>query len=172
MTHLSTSKVLPLLFLICGVGCNAAPNVLTVTKEGVTAHGHISNREEQIDGLDIYPDKLSPSDQQKLWIGFSSGKRIPLQSITKEFIEEIAIPSTRYYSKPSEPDYFIDGYDFEFRSGHLTKISVNRYGWPPRNVTAFVYMGSSNGTSLKLPCSANEFESVFGAVTVGRGYVE
>jgi hypothetical protein len=161
-----------LLILGCNAGCSASANLLTVSKEGIRGQGSISSKGEQIETIDIHPDELSPNEGQDLWIRFSSGKQVPLQSITEDLLKTIATPSSYYYSAPRNPSYYVDGYDFEFEKGHFTELLINLYGWPPRDITAFVSIGSRKGTSLTLPCSISDFENVFGKVKIGRAYYE
>lgn len=124
----------------------------------------------------LYATMLSSEQWQELWIGFSSGKQVPLQSITADLLKAVATPASyyypAYYAAHHNHDYYIDGYNFEFENGCLAKLLVNLYGWPPKQRTAFVNIGSSNGASLNLPCSTSDFEKVFGQVKIGRTYYE
>jgi hypothetical protein len=165
-----------LLIIGCNAGCIGSPNLLTLTKEGIRGQGSISFRGEQIELIDIYPDKLSQEERQNITIGFSSGKQVRIQSITEDLLKVIATPAShyypQYYSTSHNPRYYVDGYDFEFESGRLKELSVNLYGWPPKDITAFVNISSANGATLKLPCPISDFEAVFGHVKIGRAYYE
>jgi hypothetical protein len=169
MNHISISLCV-LLFLL--PGCNASPNFITVSKDGIRAEGLISHKGEQIDVIDIYPDKLSPEYRQNLWIGFSPGKRVPLQAINEDFLKQNAIPSTRYYSNPIKPHYLIDGYDIEIKNGHVARVLFGANDWSPRRAPAFAELGLLDEASLKLPCSVDDLEKVFGKAKIDRSYVE
>jgi hypothetical protein len=168
--------MLLLLALSCSAGCTASPNLLTLTNNGIRAQGTISYKGERIEEIDIYPDKLVSDKGRQLWVSFSSGKEMTLQNITEQMMQALATPASsyypQYYSVHENHDYYIDGYNFQFKNGRLIKLSINLYGWPPRDRIAFVNIGRSNGPSVKLPCSVSDFEKVFGKANIARAYYE
>jgi hypothetical protein len=158
--------------LLLGIAaCRGSPNLLIATTDGVRGQGSISYMGEQIELIQMHPGDLPANERSNIMIGFSTHPAMPLDSITEEFVKRIAVPSTRYYSEPLNPAYFVDAYDFEFENGRLREVYVNLNGWPPKGINAFSNIGSDHG-AFKLPCSISEFEQVFGKAKIVRSYYE
>ena len=161
----ATYILIPIL-AVCLVGCAASPNLVNVTKGGITAHGTIFGvfkKHEQIDLIEINPRKLSDDERKSLWVGLSSTNQIAFSEITEAAIKRIGIPATNFYSAANPESYFLCGYNFDFKDGEFVGFTASIYGNPPKDIVAFVKLGSlRSGSSLSFPCSVDDFEKVFG----------
>ena len=158
--------ILALFITVCFTGCVGSPNLVHVTKGGIKAYGSIFGvfkKHEQIELIEINPRELSDAQMHELWVGLSLTNQTTFSEITEDAIKTIGVPSTKYYSASNPDDYFVCGYDFNFKAGQLVGFSADLHGNPPKDTAAFVKLGSrKNGNSLSLPCSVDDFEKVFG----------
>ena len=177
LRHMRATSILISVVALCLSGCVANPNLVFVTKGGITAHGSIFGvfkKHEEINLIAINPRELSDDRRRDIWIGLSSTNQTTFSEITEKLITDIGVSATHCYSAASPGHYYVCGYSFRFREREFVAFSANRYGYPPKDITAFVKLGSrKNGSSLSLPCSVNDFEKVFGkadAITRGFGW--
>ena len=158
--------ILVLFATACFTGCVGSPNLVHVTKGGIKAYGSIIGvfkKHEQIELIQINPRELSDDQTHELWVGLSLTNQLTFAEITEDAIKAIGIPATIYYSAAEPNDYFVCGYDFNFKSGKLVGFSASINGNPPKDMVAFVKLGSrKSGNSLSFPCSVDDFEKVFG----------
>ena len=152
-------------------GC-MGPNILHVNKGGVTAYGDIYWKREKIGEILINPQDLSSDQKDDLWVGVSPTNHMTFSEITETSMKKIAVPATKNYPASGPNDYDLGGYFLNFKDGILVRFGANRYGFPPKDITAFTQIGSrKNGSELSLPCSLNDFENVFGkADSVSRSF--
>ena len=164
--------VLVSLIAACFSGCVESPNLVFVTKGGIEAQGGISWKRDHIDFIRINPRELSESQIRDFWVGLSPSEQVTFAEITEEAIKKVCVPATNYHSAANPGTYRVSGYEFCFRGGQFVAFGANRYGYPPKNITAFVKLGSrQSGSSLSLPCGVDDFEKVFGkADSVKRGF--
>ena len=162
------------LMAIAFSGCLAAsPNLVFVQMPGVKAQGTIARHCEQLDLIEIAPRQLSEGQLGDLWIGFPGDKQIPLRSTTEASIKTLgATPAQRDVTPGISSTYYAGGYSLHFENGRLVSLTANRYGFPPKDGTAFARLGSlRNGNTLSLPCSLEQFENVFGkSGKITRGF--
>ena len=156
-------------------GCVRSPNLVFVTKGGIKAQGSIFGvfkKHEQIELIEISPRKLTDGQMHDLWIGFPLTNQMTFAETTENAIKEFSEPATKYYPASSPGTYYVCGYSFSFEGGEFVGFSANLYGYPPKEITAFVKLGSrKSGSSLSLPCSVDDFEKVFGkADAIIRGF--
>ena len=143
---------------------------------GIKAQGAISGvfrKHEEINSIGIDPRQLSEVQLHDLWVGLDSTNQTLFSEITEDAIKKIGILRGNPPSAPStETGYSVCGYAFKFDGGRCVNVSANRYGFPPKEGTAFVKFGSrKNEASLSLPCSVEDFEKVFGkADKITRGF--
>lgn len=162
------------LMISASIGCcGASPNLIFVYKDGIQGQGTISKGREQMGLIELLPVKASDNQIRDLWVDLSPSNRVVFADITEKQIQSLS--SFSYTSKSNEAPhrlYYVSGYSFEFDSDKLVKFQANRYGFPPKEGTAFVHLGSlSRQASLSLPCSLDEFEKVFGkADRVSKGF--
>jgi hypothetical protein len=116
------------------------------SRASIQADGDLTGvfkKKEHISRIEIFVQKLSKSELQDIWICFSQTNKISLADITEDKI------------KP----YADNQHSFQFDNGKLIKFSVYS-DFEKRNIVA---LGSTkNNSSLTLPCSAGDFEKVFG----------
>jgi hypothetical protein len=163
-TNKCATNILVLLIAISITGCSS-PNLVFVTKGGIKAQGSVFGlfkTHEQIWLISINPRELTDGQMHDLWVGFPLTNQMTFAEITEDAINKISVTPAKC------------GYSFDFKEGRLDGFYANLYGWPPKDIVAFVKLGSrKSGSSLSLPCSVDEFEKVFGkADSITRGYSE
>jgi hypothetical protein len=175
-TNKCATHILVLLIAMSFTGCVRNPNLVFVTKGGIKAQGNIFGvfkKHEQIELIAINPLELTDGQMHDLWVGFPLTNQITFAEITEDAIKKIGILRENPPSVPrTETGYSVCGYSFDFKGGRFDGFSANLYGWPPKDIIAFVKLGSrKSGSSLSLPCSVDDFEKVFGkADAVTRGF--
>jgi hypothetical protein len=120
----------------------------------VEADGRIRGlfkRKDQILHIQMFPNKLSQAERQDIWVALSPTNRIALADITEDKIKL----------------YSVDHCSFEFYGKKLARFSADIYGYdnddPDFKMGNPVSVGSiKNKSSLRLPCSVEDFEKVFG----------
>jgi hypothetical protein len=126
---------------------------LVPARNAIEAGGSISGifkRKETISHIEIFPKKLSAAELQNIWVECSPTNRIALANVTEDKIRP-------------DPDGLYYFYQFEGHKLVGFKVAAYDHGYPNYNETKTIRIGSlKNESSLKLPCSVEDFEKVFG----------
>jgi len=162
------------------VGCASDFHFLTVSKNSIYGSGRVSTRlGEQLTEIEI--DLRSPGTTlaADIWIEMPDGENTTLDSISRvglirENARERKEKHNEYYRYSDKTRFELPGFVFWFDDDRLVGVEARPVVQGASQRSVRPALGSrSRETSLTLPCTSQEFESVFGKadrVKMGHGW--
>ncbi len=131
----------------------------------IEASGRITGvirRKEILCSIELFPGNLSEAERHNIWFVLSRTNCIALSDATENRIKAIALES--HDNSPLPRTYSVNRYRFEYQGNKLVKLTGYEYddSSHPVRGTSVNFGSLKSNSSLVLPCSVQDFETVFG----------